>query len=101
MLSPVKSAHISNWTALLDHVRGRTSPSVIIRRSRDSPTGKDGLAFDKHLLPGRKDCAVRDHEVLSDSGIRDDNKKLISKPHRVQVAKFLRPVVESQLRIMC
>lgn len=37
--------------------------------------------------------AIGDKEILRNSGIRDDDEELITKPKRVQRAKLLIPVV--------
>ncbi len=55
-------------------------PFIVVGRSCDPTTGKDNLGFEIHLLPRRKDRAVRDHQVLHNLWIRDNDKELVSEP---------------------
>lgn len=75
-------------------------PSVIIRSSGDTSTSKDSLALDEHLLSRRKDISIGNHQVLSNVGIRDNHKELVSQPDGVQLSESLSPVVQSQFRIL-
>lgn len=52
-------------------------PRLIITRSRDSATKKNGLRLDEHVLPGRKNGPVRDHKILDDPRVRDGDEKLV------------------------
>ena len=80
--------------------RRRDLPGIIVLGGRYASTGEDELRFHIHVLPGRKDGAVSDHEVLNDVRVGDSDEELVSDGEREQAAILLRPSVEGELRVL-
>lgn len=75
-------------------------PSIIVLGSRYASTGEDELRLHVHVLPGREDGAVSDHEVLNDVGVGDGDEELVSDDEGEEAAVLLRPSIEGELRVL-
>lgn len=75
------------------------APGLIVRSSSDTAADEDDLRLHEHLLAGREDGTIRDHEVLNDLRVGDNTEELVAEPHGVERAELFSPLVESHFRV--